>query len=311
MKTLKYSVLISCIALVVSACGGGGSTSVDKPNSSSSSSGGVTAPAGKKTYRLDKVELFDVADDESITLKQIETFTYNNDNNVFEQRIRTYHGGNTVGRLALEIDFEYDSIDTWQSSVVTMNNYDSWMESGNGNLFMRAEWVDTWNSGKFVSNTEMLTFYNTSTGEQSGEAFHQAFRSYTGDYNTLFEIDYQSDNSIDRTEERTWTDDGQIEWVFTYSGSFEGIMGEVLFTYDDDGLLSMHESYDHITQVSTVRVYDFTDPTQVIMGKASGPDEFNLQMEAAILTYKQAPCGKAAEARLKFEIEPIPRCFVK
>ena len=88
-------------------------------------------------------------------------------------------------------------------------------------------------------------------------------------------------------------------------------MGEVLFTYDDDGLLSMHESYDHITQVSTVRVYDFTDPTQVIMGKASGPDEFNLQMEAAILTYKQAPCGKAAEARLKFEIEPIPRCFVK
>ena len=215
MKTLKYSVLISCIALVVSACGGGGSTSVDKPNSSSSSSGGVTAPAGKKTYRLDKVELFDVADDESITLKQIETFTYNNDNNVFEQRIRTYHGGNTVGRLALEIDFEYDSIDTWQSSVVTMNNYDSWMESGNGNLFMRAEWVDTWNSGKFVSNTEMLTFYNTSTGEQSGEAFHQAFRSYTGDYNTLFEIDYQSDNSIDRTEERTWTDDGQIEWVFT------------------------------------------------------------------------------------------------
>lgn len=312
MKTFNYSLVVSCIALVLSACGGGGSTSVDKPNaSSSSSSGGVTAPAGKKTYRLDMVETYDVIDDDTIILKQRENFSYNADNNLLAQRIRTFHGDAILGQLALELDFSYDTVDTWQASVVTMDIYDSWTASGTGNLVQHTEWVDTWSGGKFVSNLENHTFYNTDTGEQTGEVFNQAFRAYTGDYNTLFEIDFMSDNSIDRTEERTWTSDGNLEWVFSYSGEYDFLMSEQLFSYDGEGLLSLHETYDHMTGESGARVYDFSDPTEVIVGKATGTDESNAVVEVELLIYKQAPCGRGLEERRNYDIEPIPRCFVK
>lgn len=299
-----------CLFAGVAACGGGSSS--DKP-STSGTDGGVVAPSGKKTYRLESVEVYLVGLGDELTLTQRDQYYYNSGNDLRRSTSHTYYTDSPSGRLGLEIDVQYDTIDTWQTSEVIMNIYDSWREEGTGELDFRVAWQDQWDGDVLSFNTEVVTSFDRFTGEVLWEGFHQAFRSYEDGYNTLFEIDYNSDNSTDRTEVREWDNLGRLSVVEVYEGQSTAPSETTEYDYAANGLVeevtthALRDGQDYVTAM----YFDFSSPTEVVAGRASGTSEDDVVVEVMLLNYSQRDCGAGLAAKAKFETDPIPKCFVK
>lgn len=321
MKMYLQTAAITVIAAILSACGGGASSS-DKASasstgsSSSSSSSGSTITegaylpgAGQKVYRLYRVDSYD----EDLNLIERETRYYNANHNPESLKIETFYGDDIFGQLALEIDFTYDSVDPWQTSVVTMKLYDSWQENSAGGLISQTVWEDTWSDDKLVSNIETITGY-TETGDFLWDASNEATREYDGDYNTVFQVGPLGVNAVNWIEDRIWSNNGQLTTVFGYQGEYYELSQIQEYEYGAQGLIYQYSNFEQVgtgTEKLTVSIYDFSDPSEVVMGWASGTSEDDVEVRSKILHYRERPCGRSILAKSKYETEPTPICFIQ
>ena len=302
------------IMVLASACGGGGgTTSSSGSSSSSSSSSSSTGSGANDIYRLKQIEILEITNYEEgmsednylLELQFKRDFSYNTNNEINLDRSYIGSASFPEGRLSSQSQYFYVNDGGYKLDYKDIKLYDSWSDTGTGNLTTSIVSEYSWDQGVLTQVYQENQNYDVDTGNPSDIDYSSYAISYDlENLQTIYEVDFENNGSYDYTYVLSWNENVQLIKVEQIQGSFinYGISQaswEQEHFYNEDGRIIQSITYQPFYDIREESEFDYSTAGEVKVF-TTVYDDMNQMTEVTIgiFSYELGSCGENIAAQI-------------